>query len=290
MTLFIINPKAGKHKNLTQLEKDIKIFFPEAEITYTKYAGHAKELALQAVQKNYKQVIAVGGDGTINEIIQSLALSNTALGIIPCGSGNGLARELKLPLKNTKKCLEILKNAKYFKSDIAMAGQEYFINLAGIGIEAIIAEKFAASKKRGMTPYFKIGLVEILKFKRNKFSIKIDGSKEEVYQPLSLVFANGKQYGSNFIIAPNASFNDGLLDMVLIPKSNFLKILLGFSNFFKNGSSPIVLTKTKKIKEAEITSKTPFAYHIDGEPRSSQNTLKIKIIPAGLNLLSNKKL
>ena len=112
MIRFIINPSAGKHKNLKKLEKDIKKIFPQAEIIYTKYAGHAKELALEAAQKNYETVIAVGGDGTINEITQGLVNSQTALGIIPCGSGNGFARLIKMPLKDNLKCLKIIKQIK----------------------------------------------------------------------------------------------------------------------------------------------------------------------------------
>ena len=109
MIRFIINPNAGKHKNLKMLEKDIKKLFPQAEIIYTKCAGHAKELALETAQKNYKTAVAVGGDGTINEVTQGLVNSNTALGIIPCGSGNGFARLIKMPLKDNLKCLEIIK-------------------------------------------------------------------------------------------------------------------------------------------------------------------------------------
>ena len=158
MIRFIINPSAGKHKNLKLLEKDIKKFFPQAEIIYTKYACNAKELALEAAQKNYATVIAVGGDGTINEIVQGLAKSNTALGIIPCGSGNGFARMLKIPLKDNLKCLEIIKQNNTKKIDIGLANNEYFLNLAGLGFEALIAQKFAASKRRGKLPYFQIGI------------------------------------------------------------------------------------------------------------------------------------
>ncbi|MBO7605509.1 MAG: acylglycerol kinase family protein, partial [Elusimicrobiaceae bacterium] len=131
MIRFMVNPSAGKHKNLKMLEKDIKKTFPQAEIIYTKYAGHAQELALEAAEKNYETVIAVGGDGTINEVTQSLINSETALGIIPCGSGNGFARLIKMPLKDNLKCLEIIKQNRTKEIDVGLANNEYFLNVAG---------------------------------------------------------------------------------------------------------------------------------------------------------------
>lgn len=286
MMRFIINPSAGKHKNLKTLEKDIKKLFPEGEIIYTKYAGHAKELALEAAQKNYDTVIAVGGDGTINEITQGLVNSETALGIIPCGSGNGFARLIKMPLKDSLKCLEIIKKGRTKKIDVGLANKEYFLNIAGLGFDAIVAQKFAKSKRRGKLPYFKIGLTEYFSYRATKCNLTFDdGTKTEI-SPLCLDFANGTQYGSNFYIAPQAKLDDGLLDMVILPQTNIFKMLFGFPNFFKDGLSPVKLTKTQKIKEVLVKQNNPFPYHIDGEPRESKDgTLKIKIQPKSLKII-----
>ena len=278
MIRSIINPSAGKHKNLKLLEKDIKKFFPQAEIIYTKYAGNAKELALEASQKNYETVIAVGGDGTINEITQGLVNSETALGIIPCGSGNGFARLIKMPLKDNLKCLEIIKQNHTKKIDVGLANDEYFLNVAGIGFDALVAHKFATSKRRGKLPYFKIGLKEFFNYHPTKYNLIFEDGKTRKITPLCVAFANGTQYGSNFFIAPKAELDDGLLDMVLIKPTNILKMLLGLPNFLKDGLSPIKLTETQKIKGVEITSQAPFYYHIDGEPREcKEGTLKISV-------------
>ncbi len=286
MIRFIINPSAGKHKNLKLLEKDIKKLFPESEIIYTKYAGHAKELALEASQKNYGTVIAVGGDGTINEVTQGLVNSKTALGIIPCGSGNGFARLINMPLKDSLKCLEIIKQNHTKKIDVGQVNKEYFLNVAGFGLDAIVAHKFAKSKRRGKLPYFQIGAKEFFNFKAEKYTLTFTDGTQKTLAPLCLVFANGTQYGSNFFIAPNARLDDGLLDMVVVKPTNIFKMLLGLPNFLKDGLSPVKLTETKKIKDVKIIGKAPFYYHIDGEPRICESSkLEIKILPLALKIV-----
>ena len=285
MIRFVINPSAGKHKNLKMLEKDIKKFFPQAEIIYTKCAGHAKELALEAAQKNYESVVAIGGDGTINEVTQGLVNSSTALGIIPCGSGNGFARLIKMPLKDSLKCLEIVKQNRTKKIDVGQANNEYFLNVAGFGLDAIVAHKFATSKRRGKLPYFKIGAKEFFNYQPAKYNLTFDDGKELEINPLCVAFANGTQYGSNFYIAPKALLDDGLLDMVLIKPTNIFKMLLGLPNFLKDGLSPVKLAETQKIKSIKIASKNSFYYHIDGEPREAQNILEITIQPKSLNII-----
>ncbi|MCR5504308.1 MAG: diacylglycerol kinase family lipid kinase [Elusimicrobiaceae bacterium] len=286
MIRFIINPNAGKHKNLKSLEKDIKNIFPQAEIIYTKYAGNAKELALEASKKNYETVIAVGGDGTINEVVQGLVNSGTALGIIPCGSGNGFARLIKMPLKNNLKCLEIIKQNHTKKIDVGQLNNEYFLNVAGLGFDAIIAHKFATSKRRGKLPYFQIGIKEFFNFKAEKYTLTFAGGTKKEIAPMVLTVANGTQYGCDFHIAPKALLDDSFLDMVEIKPTNILKLLLGLPNFLKDGLTPVCLTETQKIKEIDIEGKTPFYYHIDGEPRVCESgKLKIKTLPKSLIIL-----
>ena len=286
MMRFIINPSAGKHKNLKLLEKDIKKLFPQAEIIYTKCAGHAKELAHEAAQKNYSAVIAVGGDGTINEVTQGLVNSNTALGIIPCGSGNGFARLIKMPLKDNLKCLEIIKQNNTKRIDVGQANNEYFLNVAGFGFDALIAHKFATSKRRGKLPYFTIGVKEFFNYRAQKYNLIFDDGKKIEIAPLCAAFANGTQYGCDFVIAPKAILDDGLLDMITVKPTNIFKMLLGLPNFLKDGLSPIKLTETQKIKGVKITSQTPFYYHMDGEPRNCKDgKLQIKISPASLKII-----
>ena len=286
MNRFIINPNAGKHKNLKMLEKDIKKVFPQAEIVYTKCAGHAIELAREAAQKNYETVIAVGGDGTINEVTQGLVNSDTALGIIPCGSGNGFARLIKMPLRNNIKVLEIIKANKTKKIDAGLADKEYFLNVAGFGFDAIIAQKFAFSKRRGKLPYFQIGVQEFFGFKATKYNLTFDDGTKSKISPLCVAFANGNQYGCDFVIAPHASLDDGFLDMVSIKPANVFKLLAGLPNFLKENISPVNLSEYKKVKEVKVVCGKAFAYHIDGEPRICKSgELKIAVVPSALNII-----
>ena len=276
--LFIINPKSGK-KLGGGIENVIKKHFPADEIIFTGHKGHAKELAAKAVLTNINQVIVAGGDGTINEAVQSLAKTNTALGIIALGSGNGLARELGCPLGPLEERVAAVKDFKVRTYDLGLAEGEYFINLAGLGIEADIAGKFdnlGAEGKRGKWPYFKIGAESLFTYKSPLIKVKADG-KDYEFKNLSLVFANGRQYGSGFFIAPKASFDDGFLDMTIIKKANIFKLLLALPSFFLPSCKIISIADTYRVKSAEVYCPGAFSYHIDGEPKRGQGPKIISV-------------
>lgn len=287
--LFIINPKSGKKLGLG-LKNIIKKYFPDDEIVFTEYKGHAKKLAAQAVLNNTEQVIVAGGDGTVNEAVQSLAKTNTALGIIALGSGNGLARELGCCLGILEQRVSSLKDFKIKTYDLGIANGEYFINLAGVGIEADIAAKFdslGAEGKRGKWPYFKIGAKSLFTYKAPLLKVKADGKEYEL-KNLSLVFANGRQYGSGFFIAPKAAFDDGFLDMTAVKQTNIFKLLLGLPSFFFPSCKIVSVADTYKIKSAEVYMPGSFSYHIDGEPKQGQDKLTIEICAKAIKVLCAK--
>ena len=283
--LFIINPKSGKNNKASELEQIIKTQFDSADIVFTKAAGHAKKLAEDAVKQGYAQVIVAGGDGTINEAASSLIGTKTALGIIPLGSGNGLAREIGCPLDNLQKACNNIYMAKPVLCDAGKANGEYFLNVAGLALEATIAQTFSKVKTRGILPYFKIGFLQILKYKAPQVEVWIDDKNLVFLNPMTLVFANGRQYGSNFKIAPKASLTDGSLDMVYIAEQPLWKIVLGLPNFFKPNFTSVNLSKTRRIKKAAITAKDKFIYHLDGEPKKAVEKLEIEVVPKAIYLL-----
>ncbi len=283
--LFIINPKSGKNNKASELEKTIKTQFYDADIAFTKAAGHATKLAADAVKQNYEQVIVAGGDGTINEAASSLVGTKTALGVIAFGSGNGLAREIGCPLDNLQKACNNIYMAKPVLCDIGKANGEYFLNVAGIGLEATIAHAFANVKTRGMLPYFKIGFTQVLKYKAPQVEVWADDKNLIFLNPITLVFANGRQYGSNFKIAPKASLTDGNLDMVSVKQSPLWKLILGLPNFFKPNFSSVKLSSTRQIKKASVTCQGKFVYHLDGEPKKATEKLEIEIVPQAIYLL-----
>ena len=286
-TFVIINPVSGKARRTREAwEQPVKINFPDAAGAFTQRPGHATELAAQAVQEGYEQILVAGGDGTINEAARALVGKPAALGIIPKGSGNGLARELGIPLRY-EEALLAFQQAEPVLCDVGQANAEYFFNVAGVGIEAEIARQFAEYGKkgaRGMWPYFKLGARTIFSYKPKTLEVTYDG-KTEFLSPLTLVFANGTQYGSNFKIAPHASLTDGLLDMVEVADVPKWKLALAAPTFFSKTFRPIEVTRTHRITQARLRTNGEIVYHLDGEPKVTQKELTISILPKQLKLL-----
>ena len=281
---FILNPvSGGKQAPADYLVKCVRANFPQAELCLTKRAGHATELAAQAVAENFDAVVAMGGDGTINEVARALVGTNTALGVIARGSGNGFAREIGMHLTPEAALLQ-LQRAKTLACDVGYANGELFLNVAGVGIEAEVAWKFKEYGTRGMWPYFVIGTQTILSYQPKILDVTFDG-QQEILQPLTLVFANGKQYGSNFKIAPEASLQDGLLDMVTVRNISKWKLALAAPYFFTDKQRPFHVTDTRTVKKAVILHAGEILYHIDGEPRKTTNKLEIELKPKALRVL-----
>ncbi len=292
--LFILNPKSGKtfldQDRLETMAKCIQLNFPGADMRLTKSAGHATELAQEAAANGYEAVVAIGGDGTINETARGLVGTNTALGVIPKGSGNGFARELGMPFLFEEAVMR-LQRAQMHKCDAGRANGELFLNLAGVGIEAEIAWKFMEQGKtgiRGMWPYFKIGAQTVFSYKPKTLQLDLDGTPCTL-SPLTLVFANGRQYGSNFKIAPKANLSDGELDMVIVQDAPKWKLALAAPSFFTDNWRPFGITETTHAKHAVIRSPGDIVYHVDGEPRKTKDQLEITIQPGALNVLFPEK-
>lgn len=284
--LFIINPKSGKGRDPQDTVNCIKLNFPQAAWALTTGPRHATELAAKAVSQQYEAVVAVGGDGTINETAQALVNTPTALGVIPGGSGNGFARELHMPL-HLQEAVFCLQKAKTVRCDVGQANGELFLNLAGVGIEAQIAYDFmqyGKTGKRGMWPYFKLGAKDAFTYQPQEMQLEYDGRRETL-RPLSVTFANGTQYGSNFKIAPQASLTDGWLEKVVIKNVHKLKLLAAAPTFFTDDSTHLGVTDTTRVKHVLLRQPGEIIYHLDGEPKKTQDQLEIKILPAALNVL-----
>lgn len=284
--LFIINPIAGtrKKKEVPVLVKsmlDPGIF--DCEIAYTRFHGHAKTLALEASHNNIDYVIAVGGDGTVNEVANGLMNGNAALGIIPCGSGNGLARHLHIPIDN-QGAFRVLQKQKTEKIDGGIANGKAFFCTAGIGFDAHIGKLFALSTKRGFNTYISTTLKEIFTYDPQMYTIKLDG-EEFQKKAFSITLANASQFGNNAYIAPQADINDGLLDLcILNPYPKRYAVHLGF-RLFNKSINQSRFVETKKVKEIKISADRAKCFHLDGESHELKDELHIKIIPSCLNVL-----
>jgi len=285
---FILNPVSGHKKpDLERLERTIQLNFPQADMCLTKAPGHATQLAQEAAREKYDLVVAIGGDGTINETARGLVHTQTTLGVIPQGSGNGFARELGMSLL-FEEAVMYLQRGTVQACDVGYINDELFLNVAGIGIEAEVAARFkehtARTGERGMWPYFVLGMQTALNYQPSALEIEADGNKMSA-APLTLAFANGRQYGSNFKIAPQASLTDGLLDMVLVQNAPKWKLAIGSIGFFTEKWRPFHLTKTTGIRQAIIHKNGPITYHLDGEVRQTKDTLTVRIDPQALRIL-----
>ncbi len=288
---FILNPKSGKNTTDTEhLARCIQLNFPGADMRLTKAPNHATELAAEAAAQGFEAVVAIGGDGTINETARGLVGTQTALGVIPRGSGNGFAREIGMPMLFEEAVMRLQKG-HIVPCDIGRANGELFLNLAGVGIEAEIAWQFMQHGKtgqRGKWPYFKLGAKTVFSYVPEVLTVETDGHTQ-TSSPLTLVFANGRQYGSNFKIAPQASLTDGLLDMVAVADAPKWKLALAAPSFFTDKWRPFGLTQTAHIKKALITKPGKLVYHLDGEPRQTADRLEITLEEKALLVLFPEK-
>lgn len=255
----------------------------ECSIEYTRARGHATELAQQAATENqFSQVIAVGGDGTVNEVASGLLYSSTPMGIIPKGSGNGLARHLGIPLK-IESSLTTLFKSKVVAMDTFRLNGKLSLNVSGIGFDGHVANLFGNDKKRGLQGYVKLTLKEFMRFKEFEVEITTDKglSKRNAF---IIAIANSSQYGNNARIAPAASICDELLNVSILKKVPPYR--LDFMYAFLQGkiaeSSYCDIVETQAMK---IKVNTPIAFHIDGEPCGMNDEFNIQILPHSLKML-----
>jgi YegS/Rv2252/BmrU family lipid kinase len=217
--VFIINPKSGVDRK-KEIKKSIDTYLDSTlyshELLYTEYARHGTLLAATAAAAGAYAVVAVGGDGSVNDVVQGLMGTSTLLAIIPKGSGNGMARTINIPI-NVDAAMQLINKGNIVEMDIGFAGGHPFISNAGVAFDALIARKFAKSEKRGLMAYSWLVTKYMWLYKERDFKITIDG-KELNRKAFMVVVANGQQFGYNFRIAPMASYSDGLLDVIIVRK------------------------------------------------------------------------
>jgi diacylglycerol kinase (ATP) len=288
--IFIVNPIAGTKQKQTIHDAIIRIFPEDAyDIYYTSYSGHAFEIAAQKVGEGYGRIVAVGGDGTINEVASALVNTSCQLGIIPAGSGNGLARHLHIPVGFTES-LKIIKDHKIKIIDVGMVNGRFFFCTCGTGFDASVGKKFAHDSRRGMLSYIRATIHQYINYSPKTYILKTEHKKVK-FKAFLVTFANSGQYGNNAYIAPNALIDDGLLDLcVLRPFPRTSTLELGLRLFFKNiDQSPYL--EVLRVKKATLKrkNKQKITLHLDGEPVTLKGKLKIKVLPKALNVMVSEK-
>lgn len=286
--VFIINLKSGTSDKAAIpdiIAETIDRDKFDYEIAVTQYAGHATEIASKAKDDGVDIAVAVGGDGTVNEVARGIVHSQTALGIIPCGSGNGLARHLLLPI-NTRKAIEIINKCEIRDLDYGIINDYPFFCTCGMGFDAFVSMKFAESGKRGPITYIENVLREGLKYKPETYIIE-DENGTTRYKAFLISCANASQYGNNAYIAPQASMSDGLMDVIIMEPFDLLEapqISIDMFNETLNKSSKI---KTFRCKTLHIHRDQPGVIHYDGDPVMSGKDIKVELKPKGIKIIVN---
>lgn len=259
----------------------------EVHINFTESAGHASILSKEAVENKTDIIVAVGGDGTVNEVASQMVGSESVLGIIPGGSGNGLARHLGIPLI-PEKSIRLIFSGNISKIDTGTVNEKAFISIAGIGFDALVAKLFAENKRRGFLTYLSLIAQQFSSYREKKYTLEFENGEILTTRALFISFANSNQFGYNTTISPNALLNDGLLDVCIVKKPKFIDLpgILNLLLLKKINQSPFVQIKQAK-KIIVKRSKNRFV-NIDGEACKLKKNLKVEVKPLSLNVIIPK--
>ena len=265
---IILNPTAGrgKGKNAQQIIEDVlRESFVEYDIELTKGPGLALELAKKAVKDGYNTVVAAGGDGTVNQVLNGLAESGIPMAVLPCGTGNDFAAMLGMP-KDLKESMQQILNGSIGQVDLCKVNDHYFISSVGVGFDGQVAHTVNNSFPylRGMIVYILGVLKTIFSYRGHHLRITIDGKTTEL-DALLVAIANSKSYGGGLKIAPDALINDGLLDICTAKMMKPLEILLSLPKLVKGTHGALKKIRFYKGKSISLESDTPLYYQVDGE-------------------------
>ncbi|MDB5274159.1 MAG: yegS [Chitinophagaceae bacterium] len=282
---FIINPKSGTGKSST-IPELIHSYFSKTGNTYkirlTEYAGHAKVIVNEEIANGSRIIVAVGGDGTVNEVASGLLHSKAALGIIPTGSGNGLARHLKIPM-DAQQALQVIAEGTILTIDSGEVNGHPFFCTTGIGFDATVAERFSTIKGRGLVNYIRASLREYQKY----IPEKITDQHNTPYHGFLLTVCNANQYGNNAFICPTACIDDGKLDLVQVAPIPFLQLPLFLIQLMNKTLYKNRLYKIHSFSTLVLKRSKAGPIHIDGDPIAHTGELTIRCVPQSLNVMTS---
>jgi len=285
---FIYNPKSGLIHPETLLKKFIEYYFPSNLCTFdfirTEERYHALNSAKDAVENNFDIVVAIGGDGTVNETASALVNTDTALGIVPVGSGNGLARALGIPLL-MRRAIKLVTRGEVRLIDVGMVAGKYFFATAGMGFDAVLGKRFDTAKVRGPAPSYVYGIQEFFRYKAPRYEIKFDG-KTIRKNAFIVAVANTKQYGANAIICPTAEPDDGLLDLAIIEDVNLARTLYYLPTLFTGKIEKAPVYEVYRSANFEIYREFHAPFTLDGEVYDGDLHLSCSLLPKALKIIT----
>jgi len=284
----ILNPRAGvsAHRVRAAVERG-RPGWTDYEVRLTRAAGHATELAREAVACGADVVLAVGGDGTVNEVARGLLGSRTALGIVPAGSGNGLARALRLPARPEQALAELEAGARR-AMDVGLLNGRLFLNVAGIGFDATVGHAFHERGKRGgrrgLLGYVYLCSRELVSYRPSPLALEVDGERFAL-EPFVLTFANGPQYGSGAVINPGGRLDDGRMEIVTFEGASVPRLLLAATRLFTGGIERAAGYARRSAAGAVVTAHAPLAVHVDGDPGPPVARVVFELRPRALDVV-----
>ncbi len=287
--LFIVNPNSakGSEERISKaIESRINHSVFDLSISYTRSADHVVSLSKKAVTDKVDIIVAVGGDGTVNEVASQMLNTNSTLGIVPMGSGNGLARHLGIS-RNIEKAISLINLDQTTSIDTGSINGNIFVSIAGIGFDALVAKRFAAGNRRGFLGYFQIIAREFFKYKLQTYNLVFDNGMEINEKALFVAFANSNQFGYNTKIAPKAKLRDGLLDVCIVKKPKIWQVPVIAALILLRRvdiSSSIKIVESKYLK---LVREREGVVNIDGEAINFGKDLEIKINPLSLKIIIN---
>ena len=283
----IINPISGvgsKDKIPEMIGMHCKEKGIALTVAKTKYAGHGAELTQKAIADHADCVIAVGGDGTVNEVARNLIHSDVVLGIIPRGSGNGLARELHIPT-DIRSAMGVIFANHITTIDACKANENTFFCTCGVGFDAVVSAEFAKVKRRGQLTYLKEIIENYLDYKPEQYELHIkDNTIRE--KAFLITCANASQYGNNAYIAPNADISDGQMDITILAPFNVLDIGPLTIQLFTKTIDKNSKIKSFRTNEARIVRQKAGVMHIDGDPVMASKDIELSVINAALHVFT----
>ena len=288
--VFVINPTAGTHSKTNicgQIQRYLDTSTFHFYLKFTEFPGHAHKMTQDAVKSGAYAVIAVGGDGTMNECASALINSDTNLGLVPIGSGNGLARDLGYSM-NIRKSIEVVNSGQTKAIDCGSANDQLFFCTAGVGFDATVSLKFRDQHSRGFQGYVKTAFKELLSYRCDRYHIQYNGS-EISETAFSITLANACQFGNNAIISPEADLSDGLIDLCVVkafPKYQSLNMVY---RLFSGSIHKSRYTYIRRVKKVLIQCPAASFLHLDGETKSiPKGKLSVEIIPEALSVMVPK--
>jgi len=294
---FIVNPisgTSGKKFVAKLIEEYLDMGrYNDYKILQTKRPGHATELARKAAQQGMDVVCAIGGDGTVNEVACGLVHSQTALAIIPSGSGNGLARHLRIPT-DPLSAIKIINHGQVHTMDYGLMNNRPFFCTCGVGFDAFISQRFAESGKRGPASYLENILKSSLNYHPETYEVemvnKLDGKDvHETCKAFLISCANASQYGNNAYIAPSASVRDGIMDVTILEPFTAIEAPQIAIQLFNGTLSQNSRIKTFQCQKLTIHRSSAGVAHFDGDPIQTGKTIQVELVPNGLLCLSPRE-